>query len=115
MIRYLLVASATAALLAGTASADTLREALVSAYRTNPTLTGQRETLRGTDAGVAVAKAAGRPQVSVTVGLNRDLARSGILDSGSKGPTVSAGLDLSVPIFMSRTGCGTVTSPGRSK
>ena len=99
MIRHLLTAFATAALLAGTASADTLREALVSAYRTNPTLTGQREALRGTDAGVAVAKAAGRPQVSATVGLNRDLTRSGILDSGSKGPTVSGGLDLSLPIF----------------
>ncbi len=36
-----------AALLAGTASADTLREALVSAYQTNPTLTGQRESLKG--------------------------------------------------------------------
>ncbi|MEO7564431.1 MAG: TolC family outer membrane protein [Sphingomicrobium sp.] len=99
MIRHLLIASATGALLAGTASADTLREALVSAYRTNPTLTGQRETLRGTDSNVAIARAAGRPQVSATVGLNRDLTRSGILDIGSKGPTVSAGLDLAVPLF----------------
>ncbi|MDL2341264.1 MAG: TolC family outer membrane protein [Pseudomonadota bacterium] len=99
MIRQLLIGSAAAALLGGSASADTLREALVSAYRTNPTLTGQRETLRGTDANVAIAKAAGRPQLSATVGLNRDLTRSGILDTGSKGPTVSVGADLSLPLF----------------
>ncbi|MGH6659788.1 MAG: TolC family outer membrane protein [Sphingomicrobium sp.] len=99
MIRHLLFAAAAASLLSGTASADTLREALISAYRTNPTLTGQRETLRGTDANVAIARAAGRPQISATVGLNRDLTRSGILDTGGKGPTLSAGVDLSFPLF----------------
>src|SRR5436305_14575385 len=85
--------------MAGTASADTLREALVSTYRTNPTLTAQRETLQATDATVAIARAAGRPQVSATVGLNRDLSRSGILNTGGKGPTLSAGADLSLPLF----------------
>src|SRR3954469_17008315 len=85
--------------MAGTASADNLREALVSAYQTNPTLTAQRESLKATDASVAIARAAGRPQVSGTVGLNRDLSRSGILDTGSRGPTVSAGIDLSYPLF----------------
>ena len=99
MFSKYLTASLIAALMAGTASADTLREALVSAYHTNPTLTAQRETLRSTDATVAIAKAAGRPQVSATVGLNRDLSRSGILDTGGKGPTLSAGLDLSYPLF----------------
>ena len=47
MVRKLLTGSLIAALMAGTASADTLREALVSAYQTNPTLTAQRETLQG--------------------------------------------------------------------
>ena len=86
-------------LLTGAASAETLREALVSAYRTNPTLAGEREGLKADDAAVAIARAAGRPQVSATVGVNRDLTRSGILDVGSNGPTVSAGVDLSYPIF----------------
>jgi len=85
--------------MAGTASADTLREALVSAYHTNPTLTGQRENLKATDATVAIAKAAGRPQVSATAGINRDLSRSGILDTGAHGPTLSAGVDISYPLF----------------
>lgn len=98
MIRNFVIASAAAALLAGTASADTLRQALVSAYQTNPTLMGQRENLKGTDANVAIARAAGRPQVSATAGLNRDLSRSGILDTGG-GATLSVGADLSVPLY----------------
>jgi outer membrane protein len=100
VLRKILTGSLMASLMTGTALADTLREALVSAYRTNPTLTAQRETLKATDANVAIAKAAGRPQVSGTVGLNRDLSRSGILDQTSgKGPTLSGGVDLSYPLF----------------
>jgi outer membrane protein len=83
----------------GAASADTLRDALASTYRTNPTITGQREALRATDANVAIARAAGRPQVSGTVGLNRDLSRSGVLDVGGDGPDLSAGVDVSYPLF----------------
>jgi outer membrane protein len=99
VIRKLLSGSIIAALMASTANADTLRDALVSAYQANPTLTAQREALKATDATVAIARAAGRPQVSGTVGLNRDLTRSGILDTGAKGPTLSGGVDLSVPLF----------------
>jgi outer membrane protein len=85
--------------MAGTASADTLREALISAYHTNPTLTVQREDLRATDATVAIARAAGRPQISATAGINRDLSRSGILETGGHGPTLSVGVDVSQPLF----------------
>jgi outer membrane protein len=101
-VRHLLSCSALLALVLTTpAAADTLREALVSTYRTNPTLNGQREALRVNDAGVAVARAAGRPQVAANVGVNRDLTRSGVLDTGrGKGPVVSGGLDLSVPLFQ---------------
>ena len=100
MFRKILTGSLMAALLTGTAAADTLRDALVSAYQTNPTLTAQRENLKATDANVAIARAAGRPQISGTVGLNRDLSRSGILSqSGGKGPTLSGGVDLSYPLF----------------
>jgi outer membrane protein len=100
VLRKFAAASILAALAAGTASADTLREALVSAYNTNPTLAAQREALRATDANVAIARAAGRPQLSAQVGVNRDLTRSGILDTGaSKGPTLNGGLDFSYPLF----------------
>ena len=99
MLRKLALGSLAAALMAGTASADTLREALASTYRTNPTITGQRQALRATDANVAIARAAGRPRVDATAGLNRDLTRSGILDTGGKGPDLSVGVDLSYPLF----------------
>ena len=100
LYRPLLMGSLIAAIAAGTASADTLREALVSTYRTNPTLMAQREALRATDATVAIARAASRPQVSATAGLNRDLTRSGVLDVGGKGPDLSVGVDLSYPLFQ---------------
>jgi outer membrane protein len=85
--------------MAGTASADTLREALVSAYQTNPTLTAQRQTLEATDATVAIARAAGRPQVTANVGLNRNVSQTGILVTGGKGPNVSVGATVSYPLF----------------
>nr|WP_233543199.1 TolC family outer membrane protein [Sphingomonas edaphi] len=104
MTRHLAIASLLVALAAGTASADTLREALVSTYNANPTLTGQRETLKSADAGVAVARAAGRPQVSATVGVTRDLTRSGRFDvGGSKGPFLTGGVDVSYPLFQGGT------------
>src|SRR5260221_13660714 len=104
VFRKLISASVVAALMAGTASADTLREALVSAYQTNPTLAGQRETLKATDATVAIAKAAGRPQVSATVGLNRTLSQTGLLITGGKSRRASAEADLSVPFLPRRSG-----------
>jgi outer membrane protein len=99
VLRKLALGSLAAALMAGTASADTLREALLSTYQTNPTITGQRQALRSTDANVAIARAAGRPRVDAVAGLNRDLTRSGILDTGGKGPDLSVGVDLSYPLF----------------
>jgi outer membrane protein len=100
VIRKAAFATLAAALMAGTASADTLRDALVSTYQTNPTIMAQRESLRSTDATVAIARAAGRPQVAGTVGVNRDLTRSGILNTGQgKGPTLSGGVDVSYPLF----------------
>jgi outer membrane protein len=102
VVPKLISASLIAALMAGTASADTLREALVSAYQSNPTLTAQRETLRGTDATVAIAKAAGRPQVSASIGLNRNLSRSGVIaqtQGDAHNISLSGGVDLSYPLF----------------
>jgi outer membrane protein len=98
--RHLLIGSLSLALLAGTASADTLREALVSTYATNPTITAQRQLLRSTDANVAIARAAGRPTVGGTVAVNRDLTQAGVFRRpGGKGPFITGGVDLSYPIF----------------
>ena len=102
MVRRIISGALAGALLAGTASADTLREALVAAYQTNPTLTAQRENLKATDANVAIARAAGRPQVTASVGVNRNLTRSGVIvqtQGNDHNISVSGGVDLSVPFF----------------
>jgi outer membrane protein len=102
--RNIAIATLLVALTSGTASADTLREALVSTYQANPTLTAQREALKATDASVAIARSGGRPTVTGTVGVTRDLTRSGRFDTGlSKGPFVTAGVDLNMPLFQGGT------------
>ncbi len=104
MTRNLAIATLLVALVSGTASADTLREALVSTYQANPTLTAQRESLKATDASVAIARSGGRPTVTGTVGVTRDLTRSGRFDTGlSKGPFMTAGVDLNMPLFQGGT------------
>ena len=62
-----------------------------------------RSRSRATDADVAIARAAGRPQVSATAGVNRDLSRSGILETGGKGPH-------SRPASTSLTRCSTAAA-----
>ncbi len=104
MTRHLAITTLLVALASGTASAATLREALVSTYQANPTLTAQREALKATDAGVAIARSAGRPTVTGSVGVTRDLTRSGRFDTGlSKGPFVTGGVDISYPLFRGGT------------
>ncbi|HSF13889.1 MAG TPA: TolC family protein, partial [Erythrobacter sp.] len=68
MTRGSLVLGASASLLAlaAPAQADTLREALVGAYNTNPTLEGARANQRATDEGVPIQRAQGLPSATVT-------------------------------------------------
>ena len=104
MTRNLAIATLLVAFASTTASADTLREALVSTYRANPTLTAQRENLKATDAGVAIARSGGRPTVSGTLGVTRDLTRSGRFDVGTgRGPYLNAGVDIAYPLFQGGT------------
>jgi len=108
--RNLAIGALIALLTAGTASADTLREALASTYQANPTLTAQREALKSTDSTVAIARAGGRPNVAATVGVTRDLTRSGRFDVGGKGPFLTGGVDLSVPLFQGGTVRNSITA-----
>jgi outer membrane protein len=65
-LQGLFMSAALGALLCATpASADTLREALSAAYETNPNLTAAREGQKATNEGVPLAKANGRPDVTV--------------------------------------------------
>jgi len=59
-------ASLLAVALAAPAAADNLREALVEAYNTNPTLESARANQRATDEGVTIQRAQGLPSATVT-------------------------------------------------
>ncbi|HEX5182697.1 MAG TPA: TolC family outer membrane protein [Allosphingosinicella sp.] len=86
-----------AALLAGggAAGAETLRDALVQTYKSNPTLNAERANVRTLDEGVAIAKAQGRPQLIGNVGLNQNVLST----NTTGGRTLSAGVGVSYPLF----------------
>lgn len=54
------------AALTGPGAAETLQEALVAAYNSNPTLQAERARLRGTDEGVTQARAGWRPTITLS-------------------------------------------------
>ncbi|MCJ2187504.1 TolC family outer membrane protein [Novosphingobium beihaiensis] len=93
---------ASAALLAATAAvparADTLREALIAAYQTNPSLQAARAQQRGVDENVPIARAAGLPSVNSDASYTEFVKRS---PNSFTSPhrAISAGVDLGVPIY----------------
>ena len=76
----------------------TLRDALVSAYNTNPDLAAERANLRATDENVPIARSSGLPGVTSTGGVTQSLydTQNTALSPGRRG---SVGLDLSVPVY----------------
>ena len=85
-------------LCASPAAADTLRQALIAAYETNPSLTAAREGQKATNEGVPLAKANGRPNVSAQPTYFENI----LTDSGSsvvqaRGLSVSG--TVSAPIY----------------
>ena len=97
--KLLSLASLIATVAAAPASAETLREALLKAYRTNPTITGQRAALRAVDEGVPIARAAGIPSISANGGVANNLVPStNTLSSPQRQGTAST--QLSVPIYQ---------------
>jgi len=79
----------------------TLRDALVKTYASNPTLMAQRQTLRQSDENVAIARAAGRPQISTDASLNQDVMTRNIV--GANGRDLSVGARASLPLFSGGT------------
>ncbi|MGN6375099.1 MAG: TolC family outer membrane protein [Sphingomonas sp.] len=74
MIRpFVLGGAALATVLASPAFADTLQQALLQAYKSNPTITGQRAALRATDEGVPLARSNGLPSVDLNGGYTENL------------------------------------------
>lgn len=76
---------------------ETLRDALASAYLTNPELAGSRANLRALDEGVAQAESLKRPTLSGTVGVNQQLGSIGSF-SGN-GRNVTGSIILQLPLF----------------
>jgi outer membrane protein len=85
--------------LAQVASAETLRDAMMKAYQTNPTLNAARANQRANDETSPIARARGLPTLDGTVTYNENLKRSAN-SFGSPKRILSTGLNLSVPIYQ---------------
>ena len=90
------------ALTTGGAKAETIFEALSTAYDTNPTLQAQRAYLRSVDENVAIAKSGFRPNIYLTGGYSDSDVHNNNVPSQTGGATLSAGAKISQPVF-SRT------------
>ncbi|WP_454883726.1 TolC family outer membrane protein [Sphingomonas oryzagri] len=78
--------------------ATTLTDALVAAYKGNPTLTGTRAQLRSTDEQAAIARANGRPTLGASVGLTQGVDNYRKFSSFNQ--QITAGAQLSVPLYQ---------------
>lgn len=63
--KHILLATAVSSSASAPATAETLQQALLKAYQSNPTLTGARAGQRATDENVPIQKAAGRPNADI--------------------------------------------------
>ncbi|MEY2926781.1 MAG: hypothetical protein RL367_1258 [Pseudomonadota bacterium] len=90
--------SLTALALATPVAADTLRDALVKTYTTNPTLNGARAGQRANDENVPLAKANGLPDVTLSGAYTENLKTSSNSFS-SPARLASTQLNVSVPLY----------------
>ncbi|WP_183112514.1 TolC family outer membrane protein [Sphingomonas sp. So64.6b] len=96
---YLFVGTALA-LIATPAVAETLREAMVKAYNTNPNLSGERANVRAIDENVPIAKAAGRPGLNATGGFSQNVINGpGATSLNSPERSLNAQTQFTVPLY----------------
>ena len=95
--RHALIAGMVAAA-AAPVLADDLREALIMAYNSNPTLQSARASQRAVDEGVPIARAPGLPSLSGTAIYSEFIQNSG---SSPLAPdrNLDASLNLGVPLY----------------
>ena len=81
------------------ATAETLREAMVKAYTTNPTLTAQRATLRATDETVPIARASSLPALNANGAFTENLVVAGnsVFNPARQ---ATANTQLSIPLYQ---------------
>lgn len=78
--------------------ADELREALVMAYNTNPTIQAARAQQRAVDESVQIARAPGLPSLSGTASFSEVTSTSG-LNTGLPARSVDGSASLSYPLY----------------
>lgn len=93
--------------LSSAAQAQTIFEALSSAYNTNPTLQAQRAYLRSVDENVAIAKSGFRPNVYLTGGYKDANVDSNVEPKNQDNSKTSVAAKVSQPLF---NGFSTVNS-----
>ncbi len=96
--RSLLLGAVAIATLSSPAHADTLREAFVAAYKTNPTLSAAQAGQRAEDENVAIAKADGRPNSGSQFGFQEDFLRNSISFTAPLRRVTASG-DVKVPLY----------------
>ena len=84
--------------LARPAWAEGLREALITAYKTNPTLQAARANLRATDENVPIEKADGRPSVTGQAAYT-EFVRKSANNFTAPDRSLNVNVSLSVPIY----------------
>ncbi|MXP26451.1 TolC family outer membrane protein [Altererythrobacter indicus] len=84
--------------IASPAQADTLEDALVAAYETNPTLQAARADLRATDENVPIQRSSGLPSVNGSSQYTEFLKQSSASFTAPD-RSVSGNVDLSVPLY----------------
>ncbi len=94
MIRHLSLAALAVALCAAPAGAETLAQAIASAYDTNPELAAQRAVVRQADEAVPQALSFGRPTADVTVAEQQNA-----LDFTDNGRVFSGGLTINQSLY----------------
>jgi outer membrane protein len=98
-MRVWLTAGAAASLAAPVAvHAEDLREALIAAYNTNPTIQGARANQRANDENVPIEKAEGRPSLTGQANYNEAVRKSATAFTAPD-RTLSATASLTVPIY----------------
>ena len=84
--------------MSGAAQADTLREALVAVYNSNPTLEGARAQQRATDEDVPIQRAAGLPSANVTA-THIEFVRQSANSFTAPERNLGVNAQLQVPIY----------------
>ncbi len=101
--KILLIGAASAALMLSTpASAETLRDALLQAYESNPTLNAARAGQRANDENIPITLADGRPSLNAT-GFYNENVRTSANSFTAPSRNTGAQLEATLPIYQGGT------------